>query len=1053
MTSQPGWLGGMQWRLLGPYRGGRATVVVGHPTDRNTFYFGASGGGLWKTDDGGHLWQPMADDYLKTAPVGAFAVAPSATHIMYAGMGENVVVQFHARGDGVYRTSDAGKTWQHMGLAETHTITKLRVHPSNPNLVYAAALGHRFGTNPERGIYRSKDGGKTWEHVLFRSEKAGAIDLTMDTQNPDILYAAFWEQLIQPWNYTSGGEDSAIYRSTDGGDTWEDISKRSGLPGGVMGKIALSASPAKSGRLWALIEADEGGIYRSDDYGERWTWLCDERNFLVRARFSFALLADPIDPNTVYVPSRKLWKSTDGGRTFGQLNVPYVDQHDLWVDPHDNQRMILGDDGGASVSYDGGRSWSTLVNQPTAEIYRVTTDNHFPYRVYGSQQDNSTLCLPHRSERGGISHFDWYDIGGGESGYIAVRPDDPNIVYSSDLPGLGVTRYDHRNFQLREIGPWGEAGAWDKDDLRYRFNWCVPVKLSPHDPNTLYVAAQVVFRSTNEGESWEIISPDLTRADPATMIPTGGPIQREDALAFEYPSISSVAESPYEQGVIWVGTDDGLIQVTRDNGASWTNVTPRDLPEWSTVRMEVSRFAAGKAYAVATNERMDDFRPHLFKTDDYGSTWTRIVSGIPEPEFARVIREDLERPGLLYAGTDRGVWYSLDDGVSWFALKLNLPAAEVYDLCVKEDDVIIATHGRSMWSLDNISALRTLTANTFQEGVHLFPVQPVTRITREVHRLDSLLALYTPYVAPNPPNGVIVDYYLRETPNADISIELIDGAGEVIQRYTSHTPPDAKPRPVGPLAYKHSGGARLQGRIQGEEELGLKWGALTLPDTSTAQVPKQPGINRFIVPIHAQPAQITSGLLGWVTPAALVPGMYTIRLTVGDQVYESPLRIDKDPRVNTTTDEYQAQYDLLIAIRNRVNDIHRLIGQLRRVRAQLEDRAGYFGDEQPDLRERCEGLVAALTEIENKLIQPGLNENSGELDGTHFPDRVDGKLQALSYQVARSDNAPTRQAVALWEVLEAQVREQEARFQSVIGDDLSAFNALCRQHDYPIVRG
>ncbi len=1051
MTTQPAWLGGLQWRLLGPYRGGRATAVAGHPTDRMTFYFGGSGGGVWKTDDGGHLWTPIADDYLQTAPVGAIAVAPSAPHILYVGMGENVVVQFHSGGDGMYRSGDAGKTWQHVGLAETHTIGRIRVHPTDPNRVYVAALGRRFGTNPERGVYRTTDGGQTWEQVLFRSDKAGAIDITLDEHNPDILYAAFWEQLIQPWNYTSGGPDSAIYRSLDGGDTWEDISHNLGLPRELMGKIGIAATPAKPGRVWALIEADEGGIYRSDDYGVSWTWLSDERNFMVRARFSICIVADPQDASTVYVASRKLWKSTDGGRTFGQLNVPYVDQHDFWVDPNDSSRVILGDDGGASVSFDAGRSWSTLLNQPTAEIYRVTTDNHFPYRVYGSQQDNSTLALPHRSERGALAMQEAYDIGGGESGYIAVRPDDPNIVYSSDLPGLGITRYDHRNFQLREIGPWGEPGAWDKLELRYRFNWCVPVKLSPHDPNILYSAAQYVFRTTNEGQSWDIISPDLTTADPSKMMITGGPVQFEDALAYSYPSISSVAESPAERGVIWVGTDDGLIQVTRDDGATWTNVTPPDCPAWSTVRLEPSRFAPGKAYAVATNVRMDDFRPHLFKTEDYGATWTRITDGIPDDDFARIIREDVERPGLLYAGTERGVWCSLDDGASWFALKLNLPAVVVYDLCVKEDDVIIATHGRSMWSLDNISALRTLTAETLDQAVHLFPVQPVTRITREVHKLDSLLSLYTVYVAPNPPNGAIVDYYLRATPADEVQIALINAAGEVLQHFTSTAPDEPKPRPVGALAYKLAGGSRLRGKIRGEEVLGLKWGALTLPDEPGTQVPTQPGINRFTVPITAPGADITPGLQGWVTPAALVPGTYTVRLTVGDQSYESPLVIEKDPRVNTTVPEYQAQYDLLIRIRDRVNDIHRTIARLYRLRHQLEDRARYFTTES-ELGTRCTALIAALTDIENQLIQPDLNENSGELDGTHFPDRVDGKLQALSYQVARSDNAPTQQAFDLWNVLAAQVTEQEARFESLIADELTAFNALCREQDYPIVR-
>lgn len=1054
--TQPDRLGGLQWRLLGPYRGGRVTTVVGHPTDRMTFYFGASGGGLWKTDNGGHTWNPMADEALQTASVGALALSASHPHILYAGMGESVVVQFHALGDGIYKSIDAGKTWRHMGLAETHTIGQMVVHPTNPDLVYAAALGHRFGTNPERGVYRSKDGGETWELVLFRSEKAGAINICMDQHNPDILYASFWEQLLQPWTDSSGGEDSAIYRSLDGGDTWTDISKQSGLPNGVLGKIALTASPVKSGRVWALIEAHEGGIYRSDDYGEHWTWLSNERNFLVRARFSFFLFADPVDADTLYVASRKLWKSTDGGRTFGQLNTPYVDQHALWVDGNDPQRMIVGNDGGGSVSFDGGRSWSTLVNQPTAEIYRLATDNHFPYRVYGSQQDNSTLCIPSRSERTQPSQLEWYDVGGGESGYIAVRPDNPNIVYSSDLPGLGVTRYNHATFQIREIGPWGEAGAWDVRALRYRFNWSVPVELSPHDPNILYVAGNVLFRSKNEGAIWDEISPDLTRNDSSKMLPVGGPITREDSLAHQYPSISSIVESPFEQGVLWVGTDDGLIQISRDDGGTWTNVTPPDLPEWSLLRMEVSRHAAGKAYVAAANYRLDDFRPHLFKTDNYGQSWTRITNGIDDGHFARVMREDIEVPGLLFAGTEARVYCSLDDGASWFMLKLNLPAAEIYDLVIKEDDVIIATHGRSMWSLDNITPLREIARNPQSldaDDVVLFPPMPVIRITRQVYELESLLSLYAPYVAANPPSGVVIDYSLKAIPDAEITIELVDQDGTVYQSLSSAPPPPSLASPAGPLAYQLAGGARLIHPIAGEEEFGVRWGALNSLPQPWTEVTKHRGLNRVVLPIQAPGAVFTPGVLGYVMPPALVPGSYRVRLRVGDRVQEAPLTIVQDPRVQTTLEEYQAQFDLLIRIRDRVTSIHRLMARLYILRDQLLERMRLMGlfATGASLIGPTQAVLNVLSDIENTLIQPGLNRRSGELDGTHFPDRIDGKLQALSYQVARSDNAPTQQAVDLWAVLDEAANEQFRRFEALCTQEITALNTVYGEYNFPIV--
>lgn len=1055
--TQPDWLGGLQWRLLGPYRGGRVTTVVGHPTDRMTFYFGASGGGLWKTENGGHTWNPIADADLKTAAVGALALSPSHPHILYAGMGESVVVQFHALGDGVYKSTDAGKTWQHMGLEDTHTIGAIVVHPTNPRLVYVAALGHRFGSNPERGVYRSKDGGATWELVLFRSEKAGAINISIDQHNPDILYAAFWEQLMQPWTETSGGPDSAIYRSMDGGDTWDEISKHPGMPAGIMGKIAIAASPVKPGRVWALIEAHDGGVYRSDDYGDHWTWLSNERNFLVRARFSFFVLPDPVDANTVYIASRKLWKSTDGGRTFGQLNTPYVDQHALWVDANDPQRMIVGNDGGGSVSFDGGRSWSTLVNQPTAEIYRLATDNHFPYRVYGSQQDNSTLCIPSRSERSQPSQLEWYDVGGGESGYIAVRPDNPNVVYSSDLPGLGVTRYDHATFQIREIGPWGESGAWEVEKLKYRFNWSVPVELSPHDPDILYVAGNVLFRSTDEGASWTEISPDLTRNDPTKMMPVGGPISREDSLAHQYPTISSIVESPVERGVLWVGTDDGLIQISRDDGSTWVNVTPPDMPEWSLIRMDVSPHTPGKAYAAAANYRLNDFHAHLFRTDNYGETWTPITDGIAENHFSRVMREDIEVAGLLFAGTEAGVYCSLDDGASWFMLKLNCPAVEVYDLVIKEDDVIIATHGRSMWSLDNISPLRELARNRQRldtaEDVLLFPPMPVIRITRQVYGLESLLSLYEPYVAANPPSGVVVDYYLKTTPTTAITLELVDQNGTVYQSLNSEPPPEPPPAPAGALAYKLAGSARLVHPIAGEEEMGVRWAALnTLPPLWT-QVTVQPGLNRVVLPIQAPGAVFTPGILGYVMPPALVPGTYQVRLRMGEMVLEAPVTIAQDPRVRTTPEDYQQQFDLLIRIRDRVTSIHHTCARIYFLRDQLTERMKLMGlySTAGALIEPTQAVLDVLSSIENTLIQPGLNEHSGELDGTHFPDRIDGKLQALSYQVARSDHAPTRQAVTLWNLLNEEAVEQFRRFEALCRQEVTALNALYRDHEFPVV--
>lgn len=1039
----PNWLKGLRWRLVGPYRGSRVVAVAGHPTDPMTFYFGACGGGVWKTTDGGFLWHNVSDGFFKRSSVGALAVSASHPDIVYAGMGETSIIHGQTHGDGVYRSNDGGRTWQHLGLEQTYTIARIRIHPTNPDIAYVAAFGHRSGPHRERGVFRTMDGGRNWQQVLFRSERAGAIDLTLNPQNPQVLYATLWEAFATPWTHSSGGPDSSIYKSVDGGDTWTEITHNPGLPQGILGKMGITVSPVRPDRLWALIEhAEHGGVYRSDDGGDSWAWMDNNRSFLVRASYFCHIVADPQDADTVYLPNRKLWKSIDGGRSFVQLNTPYVDQHDLWVAADDPRRLILGNDGGAAVSFNGGQSWSTLLNQPTAEIYRLAVDNHFPYRIYGSQQDNSTLCLPSRSERGPISILDWYDIGGGESGFIAVRADNPEIVYSSDLPGLGVTRYDHRNHQLREVGPWADPDSWEIDKLKYRFNWAVPVVLSPHDSNILYVAGNVVFRTTNEGQSWDVISPDLTRADPSRMMPAGGPVMREDSSAAQYGNITSIAESPLERGLIWVGTSDGLVQVTRDDGQTWRNVTPPDFPEWCLSQVEPSSHQAGTAWVAASGHYLDDYTPYIFTTSDYGQTWTRLDAGIPTGEFVRVVREDPQRAGLLYAGTEAGIYFSLE-GSAWQSLQTNLPVTSVYDIAVKNADLVVATHGRGMWILDDLSPLRQLNADVLKQPAHLFAPEPAYRITRQAWGLNSLNSAYTPYAADNPPAGIIVQYYLRQRPDAAITITLLDAEGSEIQSYSSEVP-ITPPTPVGPYTYHlRYGSVALRTKPPWEDEPSVKWGALTLEDTGSGAVPAEAGLNRFILPIEYPGAWKIPGLSGGrFTASLLVPGMYQVRLTVGEHQLTVPAMVLKDPRVSTTAEAFQRQRDLMLQIRDRYEAMHRAAWICRDLREQIDHRLRPLAGRPAaaGLVELGRTLQAELSAIEGRLVQPGLDENAGELDGSHIPTRVDGKLDALGYKVARSDDAPTDQAYAMFEEILAEAEPHLTQLRRVLDDGVAAFN-------------
>jgi photosystem II stability/assembly factor-like uncharacterized protein len=1067
-------LGSLRWRLIGPHRGGRVSAVAGDPADRQTFYFGACAGGVWKTTDGGLYWQNVSDGFFKTSAVGALTVADADPNVVFAGMGESNIRGNVSHGDGVYRSTDAGTTWTHCGLDQTRFIAEIRVHPKDADLVYVAALGNVFGVNEQRGIFRSRDGGRSWEHVLFRSDRTGAIDLAMDMTNPRVLYAAFWDVKREPWALTSGGPESGIFKSVDGGDTWTEITDKPGLPKGLKGKIGLAASPARAGRVWALIEAEEGGLFRSDDGGATWELVSGDRELRQRPWYYMHVFADTRDPETVYVTNLRMWKSTDGGRTFSQITTPHGDNHDLWIDPADPQRMIEGNDGGACVSYNGGASWSTIYNQPTAQFYHLTTDTRFPYRVYGTQQDNSAICVPSHSASGAIPWGECYAVGSSESGHIQVRPDNPDIVYSGAIgsaPGGGgvLLRYDHATGQTRIITVWPEAyGGWGAKDLKHRFQWTYPIVISPHDPTVLYVTGERVFRSTDEGTSWEAISPDLTRNDHSKMGPSGGPITRDTTGAEFYCTIFAFTESPHEQGVFWAGSDDGLVHSSRDGGASWQNVTPPEMPEWATVNVvEVSPHDPATAYVAAMRYKLDDWTPYIWKTADYGATWTRITDGIPAGEFVRIVREDPVRKGLLFAGTETGLYVSFDDGGSWQPFQNNLPVAPVYDLQVRDGDLVAATHGRSFWILDDLTPLRSLTEEVAAKAADLFGPRPTLRVRPlpgagrpgapgKNYNL-GLGAAVTFYESKtpegelkrtiidggeNPPNGVVVNYYLGDQVEGDITLEFLDEQGNPITSFSSATKP-ADDAPAPEIEATEEGDEGVEAEAAGSESA-----------SADVRLPKQRGVNRFVWNLRYPDATKVPGdktTEGSLAGPAAPPGRYSVRLTANGQTLTAPFEIRKDPRVAATQEDFDAQFELLIQIRDKLSETHAAINQIAALKEQIDAwvKRGDGKDGNRTVTASGRAVLAALTEVEQELIE---RRATGQLDSIHYPTRLNAKLAAITAVVASADGPPPKQAYEVFNEISARINAQLERLNRIVEGDVAGFNAAVREAALPAVR-
>lgn len=999
----------LNWRSIGPTRGGRVAAVSGDPMDPATFYFGSSGGGVWKSTNAGQTWKNVSDGYFARSSVGAIAVAPSDPEVVYVGMGESTLRNNISHGDGVYKTVDGGRNWVHLGLEQTRHIGKIRIDPQDSNRVFVAAFGHAHGPNDERGVYRSLDGGETWELVLTRGPQAGAIDLSMDPINPKIIFAAFWEAERGPHYMKSGGPGSGLWRSTDGGDSWEDLSEKPGMPEGIKGKVGVSLSPAQPGRVWCLIEHENGGVFRSDDGGDVWTRVNADGALTQRAWYFTHIQADSQDPDSVWVLNLDCWRSLDGGVTFEFVSVPHEDSHDLWFDPNNNRRIILGCDGGGTISLNGGDDWSTIYNQPTAEFYKVAVDRSFNYRVYGSQQDNSSISIPSRSDHEAITTTEWEIEAGGEAGWMAVHPQEPGVSYGG-ITGTSMTRYDRKTGQVRDISIWPYAVAGkDAKDVRYRFNWTAPLILSAHDPNIVIAAGNQVFRSSTEGASWEVISPDLTRADPETLTSLNPSTAGERGTAETYGTIYALSESPRLAGVIWTGSDDGRVHVTRDNGQSWVDVTPDTLPDWTQiVTIDASPHDPATAYLAATRYKLDDFQPFVYRTTDYGEHWEQINGDLPGDTLTRVVREDPIAPGLLYLGTETGAFVSIDGGGTWRRLGRNLPIVPVHDLHIHGTDLVAGTHGRGFWILDDVTPLHELRMNSSISNVHLFT-------PRDSYRLSHIPRLNISPKAPkyveaaglmvtldddfehfldaghNPPAGVIVRYQLPSDSARMVRLSFHTGDGQEVFSFKEKDLPTA-------------GGINT-----------VMWD-LTVPN----------------LPAHGNGPDDASDL-PTSHPPRVLPGAYTVRLGVGDETFSQTFEVLPDPRHHVSLSDLEAQYHMLSAIRETLvhaQETVRAVGELRTQLVAFNSQV-VSSDIRARMKARISELIDQLASVEGELVQ--VRARPGTIwDTLKWPTKLTNELISLSSVVGSGDYRPTQQSVELYEELADRVARQRQEFVAVV---------------------
>ena len=997
-----------EWRNIGPFRGGRSAAVTGVAGKANLFYFGSTGGGVWRTTDAGNTWENISDGFFGGS-VGSVAVSEWDNNVIYVGNGEKTVRGNVSSGDGIWKSVNAGKTWEPMGLKNARHIPRVRIHPKNPDIVYAGVMGDLYKSSQERGVYKSTNGGKTWNKKLFANKDAGVVDLIIDPNNPRVLYATTWNIRRTPYSLSSGGDGSALWKSTDEGETWTNISTHKGLPKGIWGISGVTVSPVNSDIVWALIENEKGGVYKSTDAGKTWKLINSERKLRQRAWYYTRLYADTQDENIVYVLNVRYHKSTDGGKTYKTFNAPHGDHHDLWIAPEDNQRMIIGDDGGAQVSFDAGINWSTYMNQPTSQFYRVTTDNHFPYRIYGAQQDNSTVRIAHRTQGRFIGESDWESTAGGESAHLAIDPSNNDIVYGGSYGGL-LTRQNHKTGETRAINVWpDDPMGHGAEDFKYRFQWNFPIMFSPNHKNKLYAASNHLHMTTNEGQSWEIISPDLTRNDPSTLKSSGGPITKDNTGVEYYATIFAINESKQEEGLLWAGSDDGLVHVTKDGGKNWTNVTPKKMPEWMMINcIEIDPFTKGGAYVVGTKYKSGDYLPYIYKTENYGKNWRQITNGIGAEDFTRALRADPKRKGLLYAGTERGMYISFDDGTSWNKFQLNLPVVPITDLAIKNDNLIAATQGRSFWMIDDLTPLHQLSSNLVKEDVILFKPQDSYRMGGGNGRISKTAGT-------NHPGGVAINFFIKEKEaNNPISLQIFDSNNKLIKAFSTKPNKNKK-----------------------EETLKL-----------------ENGNNIFYWDMMYPGAEKVKGMILWWAslngPMAL-PGNYKVTLTMGEISKSQNFTILKNPVSETSIADAKAQFNFINDINAKVTEIHKALKNVKKVRAQVKAlKKSIKGNEKHSgLLTYADNLLKEMTSIEETLYQTKSKSNQ---DPLNFPIRLNNKLAHLNSLTRIGSYAPTQQAIDFKNEINKKIDQELAKLYDLFDNKVKVLNQKVKDSQIDLIQ-
>lgn len=987
----------LEYRLVGPFRGGRSAAVTGVPGKPNLFYFGATGGGVWKTTDGGRTWENISDGYFGGS-VGSISVSKSDPNVIYVGGGEKTLRGNVSSGYGVWKSVDAGKTWTQSGLPKSRHIPRIAIHPTNPDIVYAGVLGNIYKPTQNRGVYKSTDGGKTWNKVLFSNQDAGAVDLTLDPNNPRILYASTWNARRTPYSLSSGGDGSALWKSTDSGKTWKEISKNKGFAKDTLGIIGVTVSPVNSERVWAIVENKEkGGVYRSDDGGKTWNLLNSDRSLRQRAWYYTRIYADPKDKDVVYVVNVSYHKSKDGGKNFSSFRAPHGDHHDLWIAPENPKRMVIGDDGGAQITYDGGETWSTYHNQPTSQFYRVTTDNSFPYRIYAAQQDNSTIRINHRSTGWSISEDDWESTAGGESAHIAVDPKNNDIVYGGSYDGF-LTRVNHKTETVRSISVWPDNPmGHGAEDMKYRFQWNFPIMFSKHNPNRLYTFSNQVHVTENEGQNWEVISPDLTRNDPSKLKSSGGPITQDNTSVEYYCTIFAAAESPLKEGLLWTGSDDGLVHVSKDGGKNWSNVTPKGMPEWMMINsIEPSPFDEGTCYIAGTRYKSGDFAPYLYKTTNYGQSWTKITTGIPNEHFTRVLRADPKRKGLLYAGTETGMYISFNDGANWKSFQLNLPIVPITDLTIKDNNLVVATQGRSLWIIDDLTVLHQLNNTIATENYTLFK-------PKDTYRMRGGSFKDSKTEGTNHPSGVITYFNLKkfDKKKDTVSLTYFNTKGDTIASFST----DAK-----------------------EKKDQLK--------------DLEKGANQFNWNMRGKGAEKLKGMILWwasLDGPKAVPGTYKVSLNVNGKETSQPFTILADPRAEATPQQMQQQFDFITDVNKTVDKAHQSIKKIRKINTQLKSFSKQYKDDEKtkELVTKAKDLQKQFGEVEKALYQ---TKNRSGQDPLNFPIKLTNKLGHLNSLVGMGDFGPTAQDIAVKNELTKQIETQLTLFDKLISEEIKSFN-------------